>query len=502
MELVAGIYRSDGETSPGWERVCEREKLPYRIVNEPEGPLTLIEGAAPEGFGEYLRGGGVAIVTGARPDQLPFSVDDRGTARITRARFPLEGMREVRIPALVRLFRGPGWGEFRQHEKRITKHGISNDRFPLVLRREVGDGVCYFSGVPLTRLLTVMGDTLRPFGPFTEVTERICGVDKALIARILVWSLRRGFRDAGVPYPHLWYFPGGAEGVFMFRVDVDGVYGDHLHRLSEVGRRIDLPLSVFLNKQMSSSEQDRLKQIDPIHEIGNHADVHNLFDSVKNNRENIRRAEDWIRELGLSTEGGFVAPRGMWNQALGEALEREGYEYSGDFSLQFHGFPYFPRIQGSRSSVLQIPPHPYSVERAVIHHEQHGKPPPRAEDVLNHFLDHADYAFRNRLPVVLYSHPEHFGPIAPEVLPGLKEEIRGWGARIATHREYSDWWKKRDGVSLSCEYDPDNGTLKVSRSLPESVDLRVLTDRDLRLEGAPGKKRTRVESFPANLDPG
>jgi hypothetical protein len=81
----------------------------------------------------------------------------------------------------------------------------------------------------------------------------------------------------------------------------------------------------------------------------------------------------------------YAAPRGMWNPELGAALEELGYLYSSDFGLEIDGLPFFPRVYTQRTGVIQIPIHPFSVERAVRYAEENGLNPPSEEEVLSYF---------------------------------------------------------------------------------------------------------------------
>ena len=57
-------------------------------------------------------------------------------------------------------------------------------------------------------------------------------------------------------------------------------------------------------------------------EIAHHADTHDLFDSVEENRANLLRGMSWVeRQLGERTTG-YVAPRGLWNGALDQAIRQ------------------------------------------------------------------------------------------------------------------------------------------------------------------------------------
>lgn len=489
MKIEVGVYRGNRPSSGGWLHLCEQEKLPHREICESTCPVLLCEGETPEWLEDFLRQGGTALVTEADPGWLPFPTDYRGQAVIETASFPQPGLETVRVPGLVNLFAGTGWGEFCVHEKRVTKGGIRQGMFPVFLRQEVGRGSCWYTGVPLTRLLTVAGDTLLDFSRFTEVTERVVAVDKGKVEQALTGVLRRAFDQAGLPYAHLWYYPDGAPTVFAFRIDADGVYGDNLVNISRVGAELGLPLTFFLNKSLCEAEVARLREIDPLHEIGNHGDVHNLFDTEGENLLNVRRCREWLDGVGLPHGLWYAAPRGMWNVNLGLALEELGYEYSSDFGLCRDGLPFFPRFGGRRSSLLQIPIHPYSVERAYVYAEEQQQPAPTAAEVLEYFLKVAEEKLRDHSPILLYSHPQRFGPLAGGILPGLNAAMVRWGVPITTITRFGRWWMRRDRLSFEADYDPQTRELMIEGELPEEAWLNVLAGDEVRVRSAAGPER-------------
>ena len=475
-KIEFGISRNVPSDS-GWFRILEQEMVPSRVVDGPETPIALFERELPAWAEPFLRKGGIAVITGAEAAAIPWLEGYRGYAAFHHAHFPAPGLEDILLPACADLFNAEGWGEIRVHENRYTKNGIRNGRFPLLCRQSVGNGWCLFAGTPLTRLLTALGDTLRSFSTLTQVTERVSSIDKSKIARILTWSLQKAAELADIPYPHLWYYPEGAPSVFAFRVDVDGVHGAHLDAVSRAGVESALPISFFINKSMCQEHVSSIRKIDPLHEIGNHGDVHNLFDDEDANARNVEQCRAWLQSESIPNGPWYVAPRGMWNVNLGNALDALGYEYSSDFGLDFDGLPFFPRFCGRRLKLLQIPIHPYSVERAFRFSEETGQQEPEAQEILEYFKNVSLLQIQTDQPVFLYSHPERFGPVAAKVLPELKAFLAAHGAEATTLSRYCAWWKKRDAVRYEAEYNPDAGTLTVRGGIPSGVRLNVITSR-------------------------
>jgi peptidoglycan/xylan/chitin deacetylase (PgdA/CDA1 family) len=484
MKIEVGVYRGDEPTSGGWLRVCEQEKLPFRVTSEPHCPIMLFEGETPAWLENFIRQGGVALITEADASQLPFKADYRGQAIVYRTSFPLAQLEDVVTTSIASLFQGSGWGTIRIHDKRVTKYGVENGVYPVWLQHNLGRGTLLYTGLSLSRLLTVGGDTLRKYSSLTEMTERVVAVDKWKIARILVWSLQKAFELADLPYVHAWYYPEGVPSVFTFRIDVDGAYGNNLVNISEVGERIGLPITFFINKSLCQDQVDVLKSIHPRHEIGNHGDIHNLFDTTEDNKQNVLTCKEWLDAIGVPNGPWYAAPRGMWNLQLGIALEELGYLYSADFGIDIDGLPFFPRINDQKLSVLQIPVHPYSVERATVYAQEQDIDPPRPDKVLHYFLATAQNQLSVKLPICLYSHPQYFGAMAEQVLPELKATVEEWGVQVTTLSRFYEWWKQRDGLSFDVEYHPQSGDLTVQGDLSDELYFNILSKRNLSIKGS------------------
>lgn len=493
MKVEVGVYQGPSRQSGGWYRICEQEGFPFRPTDAPDAPVMLIEGAAPPWLDRYLQEGGVALVTEAQPETLPFEAPHRGEAVVFRTHFEVAGLENIEMPCLGTLFPGDGWGEVRLHHRRLEK-ATAPGRFPVFRLARHGKGLCLFTGLPLTRLLTVEGDTLRRFSELAEVTERVSTVDKGKIATLLVWALRRLFQLARIPYVHLAYYPDGAPSVFTFRIDVDGTYGDHLLAISKTGRAIDLPITFFLNKSLCAGQEEYLRAIDPLHEIGNHADVHDLFDTVDENLSNVQRCREWMDEQRIPHGPWFAAPRGMYNSQLGLALEALGYEYSSDFGVDMDALPFFPRVGGRRLSLLQIPVHPYSTERAAVFAQETGTSRPTAHQVLAYFQRVSTDLVERGLPVMLYSHPQYFGPLAHDVLPPLKRHVERMGVRVTTVSQFAAWWKERDRTALTAELDRSDGSLRLDGALPEGVHVRVEAADPVHVVGGIDRARLTVSA--------
>ena len=311
------------------------------------------------------------------------------------------------------------------------------------------------------------------------MTERVSTTDKAEVADMMVAMLRHAFDRAGLPYVRLSRFPGAAKSVFLLRVDVDGLFGPRCRNIAEVARAHDVRASFYFNASLCrASPGDLSPEWLRSHEIGHHADVHDLFDSVSDNRANLLRGMDWVEQrLGVRTTG-YVAPRGLWNRALDTAMAELKHVYSSDFALDFDSLPFF-----SPAGVLQIPVHPFSPERLAIHQEDAGLGPPGARGVIDHYLSAIERQAALGRPAHVYGHPEVLGRMAAEVLPDLFAAVGRLGIPSMTLADYAAWWIERDSRFLGLSVNEDTGAIDIETD-GEAVEIRNLEAANVTLNGA------------------
>lgn len=472
MLLEVGIYRgSCPGQNDGWHILCEQEKMPHRTTEEPDCPILLCEGETPSWLGEYLAAGGVAVITGATAGQLPFSCEDIGDASLEYADLTALGAGRARIQSVVHVFGGDGLGTLALHENRNIKLNMHPDEYPAVLWKSVGAGGCWYTGIPFAELICSMGDTLRAVNSYSNFTERVTSVDKYLLLRAMRTMVKKAFFHRGMPYVFLNYYPGDYHSVFAFRVDIDGVFGDCLEKLSAAARDSGIRASFYVNKDLCKAEKEALKRIDPMHDLGCHGVVHNLYTAEEDNYENIRNCRVWMEKLGLPQGDGFVAPRGMWNFALNRALERNEISYTSDFGYCIYGLPFYPYYRGSRMAVKQIPVDPFSVERAFVQAEEEGQAVPDAAFVADYFCRTAQEQYALGMPIILYSHPQHFGALAEQVFPCLYKKLKEFNIWHATMGEFNAWWTLRDSAQYQVDWRPGSGELTVLGSLPQGIRI-------------------------------
>jgi peptidoglycan/xylan/chitin deacetylase (PgdA/CDA1 family) len=461
-EIRIGLH-ANGDAAAGWVRVLRQDKLPWDRTDGPDHPIIIFDGALPSWCEAFVERGGVAVLTGAsRADAL---LGPSVAATLTRFR-PPDHDHEVALPCLARLFDGRGAGEIRLHQNRKARSGHLADVRPAVLARPLGEGWLLFTGLPLATHLVASGDSLRAFTEASNVTERVATVDKADVADTMTWMLEQAFAKLELPFVRMARYPKSAPSIFLFRVDVDGLFGPNCRILAETAEAHGVKASFYFNQRLCEAHpgdlsRDWLRS----HEVGHHADIHDLFDTVEQNTVNLRRGMEWVAQrLGVTTTG-YVAPRGLWNPALDRAMAELDHIYSSDFGLDFDSLPFF-----TDSGILQIPVHPFSPERFAIHQEDEGLGPPGGGAALHHYLTALERQVARRRPAHLYGHPEVLGRMAASVLPPLFDAVARLGLPNMTVEAFARWWLQRDSSELALFACAD-GTLEIE-STGEAVEAR------------------------------
>ena len=473
-DIRIGLH-AEGDGADGWVRVLRQEMLPWDAIDGPERPIILFSGRIPAWCGAFVAGGGVAVISGAPASDALLGP----SVAATLLRFRPPGRdREAVMPSLARLFGGPGEGECRLHENRKPRAGHLADISPAVLLRPHGRGWLIFSGLPLTQHLGAGGDSLRAFTDTSNVTERVSSVDKAEIGDTLTWMLRQAFAKLNLPYVRIARYPDAARSVFLFRVDVDGLFGSNCQRVAEVAQVHGIRGSFYFNASLCRAHPGTLsRDWLAYHEIGHHADTHDLFNTVEENRANLLAGMAWVEQhLGIRTTG-YVAPRGLWNHALDTAMADLGHAYSSDFGLDFDSLPFF-----TPAGVLQVPVHPFSPERYAIHQQDAGLGPPGARAVLDHYLSALERQVTLRRPAHLYGHPEVLGGMADTALPDLFAAVGRLRIPNMTLGAFAQWWLGRDRSALALRIEDATGRIEVETS-GEALEAHASAPMCLQMDG-------------------
>lgn len=479
MKLQVGIYQSNQEQSvlnnTGWKIVCEQEKLPHKFVDQPDCQIILFDGYTPPWFLSFIENGGLGIVTDCHPSNLPFKIYTGADVSIdTIDLSELGGGERTRVQCIARLYTGKGWGKIRVHENRVEKNGITQDEYPVFLFKNVGKGGCFYSGLPFSRLILALGDKLRKSSNFSDFSERIVAIDKHHLIKSMRGILIKAFHYLKLPYVYLDYYPNEYKSAVTFRIDVDGAFGENILRLSKSAVARGFKLTFFISMSLCEGDEKYIKNIDPIHEIGNHANIHNLFTDYESNYKNILECKNWLEEMGFKNNPWFAGPRGLWNHSLHKALEDLGYLYTSDFGAGIAGFPLYPYINGIRSHTMQIPVNPFSVERASIWEMENNGTDITQEFVADFFEKVIEENYSINYPSMLYSHPKKMGEIADFVFERINQKIAGRNIWKTTLTEFANWWNRRDKADFIIDYDLQSKKIKVLGNLDKDMNIKVI----------------------------
>lgn len=477
LELGVGVVGD----APGWRRILTQLGIPYgdAVPDLGRWPVLVAEGVPSDAALRVVASGSAMVVSG---------LDDRGellgaahlTTLTTIGVHPDPGHLSA-APCIARLYDRPGWGVARRHEDRLVKGAHELGVHRLVHEERFGRGWLVVSGVPLTMLITAVGDRLRRFAPGAKVTERVASVDKADLEAVLRRMVLRAFERLEIPVMHTLPYPGGADSVLIVRVDVDGDDDDDLSTMLAVADEHAVPLSIFFNGELTAPRD--LVQPGTAHEVGHHGWVHNIFETLGENLDNLRRGERWLAGEMAGARRSFVGPRGLWNEALDRALAASGYDYSSEFGLSFDGLPF-----RTPAGVLQIPVHPYSPERAAVHASEVGSAQPTADSITRHYVRAIERQVASGQPAHLYGHPPLFGRLSAAVLPEMAATARRLRLPLLTLGGFAAWWQERETAGLRVRWHRRTGEL-VTAFRDGPFPVRSLrwgqADRFPRLEAVP-----------------
>ena len=440
MKICVGILALDGSS---WRSLLRQIGVPCRLA---EGRLALdhysavvvADDAGTEALAsarEYLRAGGAllcsgrihALLTGTAADcpSLGYLLQDEPGGS-----FPGIGLVDISAPCAVPA----GANCVRAADGR-----------PSVLIGSFGAGRIIALPFDVPSLLGDRRCTYKSFWadrrrlPFEYVSHVSRGGVRKLAAR----ALELLHHQRGLPFLHLWHFPGDERSLFAFRIDTDHGTAQEIDSLASLLRRHDIPATWFVHV---GAQQDLLPRFASLegHEVGVHCFEHRAFSDAEGIDRDLAKAEAALRAAGIPFTG-YAGPYGRWSMTLARALARHGFEYSSEFSYDYDNLPSFPERDGMAEPVLQVPVHPMSIGNL----RRQGCTP---AEMQKYFAGAVDRMLGIGDPVFLYHHPKN---LHPEVLGELFSRVREEKIATILIGEYARWWKRRLSLSLDAETDGD-----------------------------------------------
>ena len=299
--------------------------------------------------------------------------------------------------------------------------------------------------------------------------ERVSRVAKGEV-RLLVHAMLEYLHHArGLPYAHLWWFPGTAENVFAFRIDTDRGTPQQIDALHDLAREHELRMSWFLDVGSHEAWLHRFAAM-PDQEIGVHCWRHRTTGRWEEDLANIRQALRLL-EPHAGRPAGFAGPFGVWNTGLATAIDAAGFDYSSEFSFAFDGLPFFPETGGHRYRALQVPIHPVcigSLARAGY----------REAEMRRYFDTVIARKLLRAEPLFFYHHPTH---LRWDVLRAVFRTAQRLGVPFLSLGEYARWWRAR--LALDVAFAAGGGAIALAPRGGASPDPGLFGVRVARPDG-------------------
>ena len=282
MKLRAGLLQG----SSAWEQIFRQEGFPFGIMDahqfNPDEWSVLVINRLPDEhealvLSGYLRnGGGIlscggygqpVLGTGASGSRIEYITSRAGGL------FEDTGILDVGAECVIS----------REANQLLTDSGnhavfAGEWRGGQVVELPFDPAALMFDSRSTLRLFYSAGERL----PSETVSFVSKGDLRSLFSRVLEYL----HHSRGLPYAHLWFFPGGAENCFAFRIDTDGAPQADVDDSYAVSRDHEVPFSWYLDVK-SHSEWLGVFSAMQGQEVGVHCFEHRTFESREENVANM-----------------------------------------------------------------------------------------------------------------------------------------------------------------------------------------------------------------------
>ena len=314
--------------------------------------------------------------------------------------------------------------------------------------------------------------------------ERVRRVNQGGIRRIVSRSVEILFHSRDLPFIRLSASP-RASSLFCFRVDTDHALPADIERLENVVSDNGVQTTWFVDVQ---SQRSRLRQLGErqYDEIGLHCFDHMYYSSYEQARNDIQVGKEILATDGIQP-GGFAAPYGVWDKAVGKAIEDSGFAYSSEFHFDFDNLPSLPHVDGTTFETMEVPVHPISIGNL----RRQGF---RSDEMVTYFKELVEERLASGEPLLLYHHPKDG---YESVLAKVFQLVRELGIPSMTMHNFVRWWKRRAEQPLRAHLD---GTTMQIRSAPGGNDVFVaLTRPDGSVATSAAKGSVNLDDLPWNV---
>jgi hypothetical protein len=273
--------------------------------------------------------------------------------------------------------------------------------------------------------------------------ERVSRISRGGVRKLVARGVELLHHRQGLPYVHLWQFPGRARSLFAFRVDTDYASHAEVAALAALLERSAVPATWFVHVEGQEAMLPSFAAMRE-HEIGVHCFTHEAFTESSAIEHDLRKALSLLRLAGIEARS-YAGPYGRWSPALAGVQERLGIEYASEFSYAYDDLPSVPATGGA----LQVPVHPISVGNL----RRQGC---TEEEMASYFTQAATRLLASADPMFFYHHPKNLHHGALEALFSF---ARAEGIAPVLLGDYARWWKRRAGAEFHARIEADRLTL-------------------------------------------
>jgi hypothetical protein len=463
MRLLAGLTAP----SPVWEGILNQEGFPWKYLPAHEEWFDLcsvlvvtrtLEGLARERAIRFLQRGG-AILGSIHH----FSGLGRVASRTAQLRYLIgDGGSLFRPVGLIDL-------HMKGHIPREANHLRTDANEFAVFAGELIGGV----GVLLPfDVQQAMMDTRVASKAFYYRRERLPSERVSLVSR---GEIRHLIRSAlvwlhhvrGLPYAHLWYYPGRSQSVATLRIDTDGAPREDVDVLYRILQGAGVPGTWFLDVKAHETWLPHFHTL-PGQEIALHCYEHRYGKDLKADESNLRHGRQLLAAAGWDVKG-FAAPFGIWTPGHSAIIDRMGFAYSSEFSCGYDTLPFFPMLPDLVAATLQVPIHPISIGSLC-------RVGGTARTMRQYYEETASRLLSRHMPLFFYHHPTHRNW---DVVEAMVNTFRSPGVTKMTMLEYARWWQQRALLDVDIEYSNQRITV-VNGDLADAAEVYL---RIVRMDG-------------------
>ncbi len=428
MIIAAGLL----SPSPAWETLLAQEGLPWKYLTKDEDwaeacsviiVTRRLEGSEFSRVEGVMRGGGAILGSAHHMEGLGGMSTRQATIRyIVSDGDPV--FSSVRLLDLA----------LKGHIPREANRLRTDAHEHAVFAGELGGG--FAVALPFDVQVAMADVRVSPKAFYSRrdrlPSERVSLVAKGEIRHLVRSALAWLHHARGIPYAHLWYFPGQSRSVACLRVDTDGAPKADIDTLYRIMHDGGVRGSWFLDVGAHEPWLTHFRMLDG-QEIGLHCYEHRFGSDIRADEANMRRGLELLRAAGWKVPG-FAAPFGTWTPAYGALIDAAEFMYSSEFAFAYDTLPLYPAQQTTVFRTLQIPIHPISI--GSLRRSGAGSAAMR-----EYFTTTAADLLARQMPLFFYHHPMHRHWDVVEAIVGT---YQGAGVLKLTLEEYALWWRTRE----------------------------------------------------------